>query len=198
MRGIWRILLLVTGLSACAQQPVDPRSILTRAQLDQVTEPLLLAELGDLGVAATLIVRTSREGIRTWVTGDDVGLTFAGDVVIATRGLGPDLVSADVTGTRQALGQGAPTGFYGKFHSYLDGENRTVFRSLQCRITGIAPESVEIIGRSHRTRRIDETCYLPGQEILNQFWKGQDGVMWKTRQWIGPDAGYMTTERLVR
>lgn len=192
-------LVLITALvllAACNRAAPDLRSQLSRAQLDQVEQPLLLAELTGLGTAAVLSPASANGDVTSWLTGDSVSLSFRSDVLVATRGLGQDLISADVSHTLAALRGGAP-GYYTRFHSYLDGEYQTQFRSFQCIVTGRTAETITIFDRSHTTTRIDETCHSPGLEVANSFWLG-GGIMWKSKQWVSPAAGYLLTERLVR
>ncbi|TNF19055.1 MAG: hypothetical protein EP318_16455 [Rhodobacteraceae bacterium] len=183
-------------LAACNPTAPDVRSQITRAQLDQVKEPLLLAEIKQLGTAAGVTPLAQNGDVVTWQTGDRVTLSFRDGVLVGSRGLGQDLISADVGNTLVAL-RGGAAGYYPKFHSYLDGEHQTQFRSFQCRITARAPETIEIFERRHATTRIEETCHSPGLEVVNRFWQG-GGIMWKSQQWVSPFVGYLLTERLVR
>lgn len=190
------LILALTLLAACARPTPDPRSQITRAQLDAVTTPLLLAELPSLGTAAGVIPASANGDVTTWQTGDGVSLSFRSGVLTATRGLGQDLMSADVANTLAAL-RGAHQGYYTRFHSGLDGEHQTGFRAFQCRITRRAAERIAIFEHVHAVTRVDETCLSPGLEISNSYWLG-DGIMWKSKQWVSPFAGYLLTERLVR
>jgi len=211
--GLLCLALLV--LSACAQ-PVAPdlRGTITRARLDTVTTPLLLAEIPAQAAQATLIPWGENVGenvgqnvgVVTWRTGDNVSLAFAAGVIVATRGLGDDLMSADVTGTVQALttggvgtggvGTGAAAQ-YPRHHSYLDGENQTIFRSFLCQMGAAVPEQINSFGLLRDVSRRVETCYSLEETIENTYWTGSDGTLWRSRQWLGPRLGYMTTERLV-
>ena len=192
-------LVLILGLvllAACNRAAPDLRSQITRAQLDQISQPLLLAELPQLGTAAGVAPAGSNGEVVTWQTGDRVSLSFHDGVVVASRGLGQDLISADVSNTVAAL-RGGAGGFYEKFHSTLDGEHQTEFRAFQCEITGRAAESIVIFQHRHATTRIEETCHTPGLRVVNRYWLG-GGIMWKSKQWVSPAVGYLLTERLVR
>lgn len=192
-------LVLILGLvvlAACNRAAPDVRSQITRAQLDQVTQPLMLAELKQLGTAAGVTPSASNGDVVTWQTGDRVSLSFRDGVIVGSRGLGQDLISADVGNTLAAL-RGGARGYYPKFHSYLDGEHQVQFRSFQCQITARAAETIVIFERRHDTTRIEETCHSPGLKVVNRFWQG-GGITWKSQQWVSPFVGYLLTERLVR
>jgi hypothetical protein len=190
------VILTLVLLAACSRPAPDVRSQISRAQLNAVTEPLMLAELDGLGTAAGVTRVATNGDIVTWQTGDKVGLSFRSGVLVATRGLGQDLISADVSHTRAAL-RGERQGYYTKFHSYLDGEHQTRFRSFQCIVTARTAEQIVIFERVHATTKVEETCHSPGLRVDNAYWFG-DGIMWKSKQWVSPFAGYLLTERLVR
>jgi hypothetical protein len=189
-------ILCLVLLAACGRGAPDPRGQITRAQLDTVQQPLMLAELPTLGTAASLQQGAVNAEVVTWITPDRVSLGFRGGVLVASRGLGQDLISADVAGTLAAIEHGA-RGYYPKFHSYLDGEHQTRFRAFQCQVTARRPERITSFERIYATTRVEETCHSPGLKVVNRFWIG-DGITWKARQWVSPNAGYLLTERLVR
>ncbi|MEX0317507.1 MAG: YjbF family lipoprotein [Ruegeria sp.] len=171
--------------------------MLTREGLNASDGPLLLAELGDLETAATLAPSSRNGTVRTWASGDLVSLSFRQGVLVASRGLGHDLMSADVGGTLAML-EGQSAGYYERFHTYLSGEYQTVHRAFQCQRSGTWAERIVIFDRPQDTTRVEESCVSPGLTLTNIYWRGPDGFWWKTRQWVSPGAGYLTTERLIR
>jgi len=198
MRHIIAVLVCLM-MMGCGQRPApDVRSQITPALLTAITQPLLLAELAEIHTAATLIQRSNHNGVVEWRTGDEVSLTFRQGVLIASRGLGDDLMTADVSGTVAML-QGHQTAQdYPRFTSRLDGEYQTKFESYLCRVTARASAAIESFGRVRKTSRITELCRNPERSFENTYWTGSDGMMWKSRQWISPNTGYLETERLVR
>ncbi|WP_420569048.1 YjbF family lipoprotein [Thalassovita sp.] len=195
MKMLWPLLLL----AACAAPKpvrVDVNQIVTRAQLDQVTSPLIAASLTGPGTFATLAPVGVNGDVVTWRSADQITLSLKQGVIVATRGLGQDLMAADVEGTlRMIAGASEP---YTRIQTYLDGEYQTQFRAFTCRTEGSAPEQIEIVEQTHQTRRIEESCFSPGTRIANTFWVDAGGTIWKSRQWIGPGLGYMETDLLVK
>lgn len=192
------LILLLAGLAACAPAPVaDPRDQLTRAAIDARPQPLLLAELPSLGTVGLMTPDGSRDGVTTWHQGNAAAVTLRDGVLIATRGLGFDLMSADASATISAL-QGAKSGPYPRLASYLDGENRTVMRGLSCTMAPPRPEAIVSFGLTFQTRRFDETCHLAGNRIENSYWLEADGTMRRSRQWVGPQVGMLVIEKLTR
>lgn len=127
-----------------------------------------------------------RDDIIVWQTLDGISLAFRNGVLVGTRGLGHDLMSADVSGTVAMLQGAGGGGYYPQFRSYVDGENRTVFRSYQCRRSG------------GDGARITETCVSPEETVENVYWLDGGGGVIGTRQWIGPELEYMETRLVVR
>ncbi len=194
MRRVIAALLLLAG---CAGSAPDPRASITRAQIDRSTRPRMLIEVEGLDAAATAIPHGARDGIATWRTADNVGLSFRDGVVIATRGLGHDLMSADVAGTLAALGGGPQSG-YSRLLTLLDGEGHTVFRAFLCEMGPPRPETVTLFDTAFATTRRDETCHTTGLTVANSYWQDADGTMRRARQWLSPGTGMLTTERLTR
>ena len=186
MRALAALLLL----AACAAPAPDLRSSLTREAIDQVGVPLLFVETAG---GASLLRQDGRNGaIATWRADEGVSLSLDGGVIVATRGLGSDLMSADVAATRAALANG-PRQDYQRFHSYLDGENRQQFRAFRCEMV-TAPDSIVSFGLRLAVTRAEETCYSTADPIRNIYWLGGDGTPWRTQQWVSPEVGHVVTE----
>jgi len=197
------VLLAGCGSGILPSGGARPKASLDRAALEARDQPALHATLPALGTAAVMRPSGRNGDVVTWRTPDRVSLSLASGVLIATRGLGHDLMSAETTRAREALAEAAagapPTGAgYPRIHGYLDGEHRPEFRSFFCHVSGRAPEVIEILGARHAVIRITETCTDPDLEITNIHWRGPDGFTWKSRQWVSPELGYLHTERLVR
>ena len=195
----WLFPLIV--LAACAQpknQPVDLRLLMSRAQLDTVTTPLLAAELTRAGTLATLVPAGQNGDVVTWRSRDEVSLSLDHGVVVATRGLGADLMAADVADTLLMLRGGHPQDGYTRIYTYLDGEYQIRFVAFRCREEVTVSERIEIVEEFHNTMRVEESCFSPEGNVANTYWVAQDGTIWKSRQWIGLGLGYMETQLLIR
>ena len=192
MRAIIAVLLALT-LTACGRPTADVRGTVTREQIERSRTSLIFAEIPDLSAGGSLRPLGSNGDVVTWQTGDNLGFSFQNGVLISTRGLGFDLMSADVSGTLAAL-DGASCE-YERFQSYLDGQNETQFRSFRCTMAAPVPETIEIFGLGQPTQRHNETCHALGLTVENIYWTGNE-TMWKARQWAGDRVGYLITERL--
>ncbi len=188
---------LITSYTSPAEPQPDVRGMLTRQLLSTSDAPLLLIEAPRLASTATLRI-TGRNGpYTTWTTGDARSFTFRGGVLSATRGLGDDLSSADNTAAAARVAA-RNAGDAPRTQYYLDAENQIYAVRFNCTFQNAGRETIEIVERLHPTVRLRETCRNEGLAIQNDYWVGSDGMVWKSRQWVGPAIGYIVTERLIR
>jgi hypothetical protein len=188
------VLCLVFLVAACGRGGIDPRLTVSSRLIERSQTPLLFAEVPEIRGGGVLRPSGANGDVLTWQTPDNRSFSFQNGVLVGTRGLGFDLMSADVSGTLAAL-SGA-TGQYELFHSTLDGDNKTDFRSFTCAMEAPVAEVIDVFGTVRATMRYDETCHAFGLSIENSYWIG-DGVVWKARQWISEGLGYLITEQLV-
>ena len=188
-------ILALLGLGACAapQPGPDLRATLTRAQLDAIPGPLLFVEVEERGAGALLRPIAQNGVVTTWEAADGVTVALQRGVLVATRGLGFDLMSADVGAVRAAIARGGGSD-YPRLMSYLDGENQIVFRAFRCVMTTAGREAIDSFGLARATTRLDETCYSLADPVVNTYWTGADGTIWRARQWVGAEAGHIVTE----
>ncbi len=176
------------------------RPAVTRAGLDTLKGSFSEAVLEREDQLAYLFVNARRRDssgreIIVWRSEDNVSLTLRGDVLIATRGIGGDLISSDI---RQGRGIGPAQGQGGRRMTFLSGDNHTAEMTFDCSVSDQGPRTITIVERAHRTRLLQERCSGPSGEILNQYWiDPAAGLAWQTRQWAGPDVGYIRLRRLT-
>lgn len=164
--------------------PVTPTADDIRAQVTPQVRaeyggaPLLVATLDQKNLASILIERARNRDLVTYFTPDDISVTLKHGVLVGTRGLGFDLMTADVDEVRPGL-QGKVQQAV-RIHRYLDGEDQIVIRSFVCDYQG------------QQQRR--ETCFGDGFEIENTYQLDGSGEILSSRQWISPEQGYITLE----
>ena len=188
-----RLLLLIgtLGIAACTQARLDGTVALGSELVPEApTEIVLLpdtlerirAELIALGRSGTFTKVVETRGATTWRAGDGSALVTRGGMVVSTYGLGFDLVSADVSDTLSLVGA-RRSGDAVRVHQYLDGENQVETRAFQC--------TVVLRQSDASSSRMTEDCR--GADVLfeNSFTIGKDGAVTSSRQWLGPDVGYL-------
>ncbi len=175
-----------TGLSAPEQATSEQlnidtlRATLTPDVLAQIDGPLLLVQIPSRGEVAGLTRVGSNDGIDTFLTSNGVSISLRDGAVVATRGLGFDLMTADVTQPLAAISGGQQQAV--RIHRYLDGENQLIARSFICTYSVTA------------ARRVVETCKSPGTSFENEYVVDSNRVITSSRQWISPEIGSILTE----
>jgi len=176
------------------------RPPLTRSTLDAVAGSYIEAVVERRDALAYLHVDSRRQDqqlgqITVWRTDDNITLTMRNGVLMATRGLGGDLLSAQVPVRSGTLGPA-----HGGAHvMYLrSGANHQRRLSLVCELIDFGPETVSIVEQTHPTRHLQQRCSGGGGEVVNDYWVDSSaGLVWKSRQWAGPQIGYIRFRRLT-
>jgi len=176
---------------------VNPLAGISRAQLKDIPGPLLFANLEEINAYASLSLIGENNDVQTFLTADKISLSLRGGVVLATRGLGGDLISADVSGTEAAIRK--PGGAsYARTMRWLDGQDVTQTVVFDCTMTNSGREAITILGTTNATTRMKESCTSEGQSFENDYWLGRSKpVIWQSRQWLGKDAGYISLQVLI-
>lgn len=155
--------------------------------------PEIAVEIPTLGTGAVLR-RVGQNGtVSSWRAPDGAGLSYDGGLLTATRGLGDDLMSAELAGSRAMLAGDAPERGYARIHGYVNGENRTYFVTYLCRAAGRSSDSVTIGDVTRAATRVDEHCTAPDMEFVNSFWVTGDGTVLRSRQWVSDRVGHLET-----
>lgn len=147
-----------------------------RAQLGN--RPVIVTTLEEPPISAAAILSSDGNGAKIYTTLDNISLTLKNGLIAGTRGLGDDLMDADPTEVWATIQAGG--GRARRVHRYLDGENQTVLRAFICEISGTAP--------------VTETCYGEDTTFTNTYTLGPDGQIITSKQWIGPERGYIYVE----
>lgn len=177
------VVIVRTDAPSVVTRPAGPAAG-PRARLLRATIPSRNAKatLAPVGVEGT---------VTTWETRDHVSLSFDRGVLVATRGLGFDLMGTNAGPTLAALaGHGAPV--YRRQMRYLDGQDHSAYVVVGCSMkTGVGPAAP----RGARLRRHTETCKGVRFAFSNIYWTDRKGEVRKAREWVSPQIGYLETER---
>lgn len=185
------------------RNPPPPPAQLTRALLDRETQPYLEATIENRDAKAYLIRSFSRSDdhpgrIEVWRTQDNVSLALRQGMVTATRGLGGGLLSASVPA---AAGQAGPVRGGARTYVLRDKGNGQTRLTLACSLHDLGPEPVKIVELTHPTRRLQERCEGAGGVVVNDYWidsRPGHSQVWQSRQWAGPEVGYIRIRQLWR
>lgn len=169
---------VVAGLSPTAAAP------LARADQDA---PTIYVTIPSLGVSGGMARIALRGNVSEWRSADGIGLTLLGGQIIATRGLGHDLLIADANGADPALRRGG--GEYSRTMHWLDGENHGRSEVFACtlRPTETQDTSAE--------RALIETCAGPQTAFTNTYAvSAASGAPLRSEQWVSPGLGSIQIE----
>lgn len=178
-------------------EPVDPYKVFTRELIDSSEVPVILAGLESRESYGTLFKGLQNRGIVTWRTEDNITLSFDRGVVVSSRGLGDDLMVADVRNAVSGIARASGTGV--RIHDYLDGEDQIVRHSLNCSYRSTGYEKISIFSIVYNLKHVVEDCETPGYSIQNDYWvEPASGKFRQSRQWLGPDVDYVFLQHLTR
>lgn len=196
MRGAQDVLAQTVGARrpapmAPGAQPVVPG--LTRAALDQIGAPADLVTIERRAASALVFRAGENRGVETWVSGDDKSVSWREGVIVATRGLGRDLIAAEVpSAARIAAG-----GRWARLHVQLDDLDQTVTTRFDCTATRAGTARIVILERTYDAQLVQESCTAPdGRGFVNDYWFAPRGILRQSRQWIDQDIGHVAVRRL--
>lgn len=173
--------------------PAGQPTGLTRAALAQIGLPIQLAVVENASVAAIIAKEATNNGVETWATVDDVTLSLREGVVVSTRGLGQDLMVAEVPSTKILRYASEP---YQRTHVYLDGSDQRLAVAFSCNVSERSNQVVEIVERKYSTIKVVERCNSGAIGFENEYWIQGASTIRKSRQWIGEELGYLRIEDL--
>jgi hypothetical protein len=191
----------VGDLISRRRNPPPPAAELTRALLDQQTQAYIEVVIENRGARAYLTRalqrRDSRPGqIEVWRTLDNVSVALRNGMVIATRGLGGGLLSAQVPA---ADGVAGPAHGGARRYTVRANGNGQAVLNMACSLHDLGPAPVEIVEITHPARHLQERCEGSGGVVVNDYWvdsrPGRNQI-WQSRQWAGPETGYVKIRQL--
>lgn len=182
--------LLLTGCQTALQRlSGSPAPVAAALSPEVLASPPMQVRIPSRGAGAVLFRVAVNQDVETWLSADNISLSFRQGVLVASRGLGFDLMGADASGTLAALqGQGEPV--YRRQMRFLTGDHRTTYLMAGCTLTAAGAEVVA--GR--QTQRLEEQCKAHQHQITNLFWVDGSGRILRSRQWIGPEIGYLEAQ----
>lgn len=183
------------GRKAQAAGTPDPERLAASAK-KSFSGPIVLAQMEKTGLLTALGEIGRNAGMRSFVTPNQQSLMLRQGLLVGTRGLGNDLMSAD-PGAAAALVTGRAGGRAERVWRYLDGEGIERPLPMSCTIARGPAKRFSFAGNAYDTVQMDESCAGQGAAIANSYWVTGDGTIALSRQWIGPALGYVTIQ-LVR
>jgi len=175
------------GEAAQAAAPV------TRADLEQYGKPILRTVVPSRGLDGFLTISDQKGAVVTWTTTDGATFSLRDGVLIQTRGLGPDLMSAEVPSVAALATAG---GTHQRVYYFLGADDQGTRRTYDCTIKVIGPDRIEVFGRTHATTHVEETCARTYGSIKNDFWI-EGAKIRQSRQWVSAGIGHVELVHVI-
>jgi hypothetical protein len=163
-----------------------------RAKLEAAGKPVLRVSSEVLGQNALTTILDAKGDVLTWATPEGATFSQRGGVLIQTRGLGADLMSAQVP----SVGQLKAGGSYQRIYYFLGGDDQGTRRTYDCTSAVIGSESIEVMGRTHATTHVTEVCQRSLGKLTNEYWI-EGATIRKSRQFASGPVGYIDFERVI-
>lgn len=163
-----------------------------RAALEAAGKPVLRVSSKVLGQTALLTIVDAKGDVVTWKTPDGATFSQRNGVLIQTRGLGADLMSAQAPSVDQLRSGGS----YQRIYYFLGDDDQGTRRTYDCNTTVVGQESIEILARAHTATHVTEVCERPLGKVTNDYWIEGRSIR-KSRQWVSGPIGYIEFERVI-
>ena len=150
-----------------------------------------VAILGDPVLARRIADNGQSE---TWLSQSGFSASYADGILVATRGLGEDMLAASVTGIREAIRAGGGTGQ--RVRDRIDDLNQIQQDSFECTVTAGDTETINLGLRQVDTRKYAEICRGARLQFENAYWVDADGMIVTSLQFVTQEAGYLRRSSL--
>ncbi|MDO5529068.1 MAG: YjbF family lipoprotein [Paracoccus sp. (in: a-proteobacteria)] len=181
--------------AAAPAQADTPDAMAARA-LAANAGPLLLAVLESAESAQVMAMMGENAGMRTYMTANQQAFIMRGGMLTGTRGLGHDLSVAEVQNSA-ALIRARQSGRAERVMRYITGDGVERPLPLQCTIAVGEGQNYAFAGHNWRGTQVAETCQGPGGlAVQNSYLVTADGQIPLSRQWIGPQLGYVIVQTI--
>lgn len=185
------------GRAADAAAPAEaptPEQIAAGA-LESFAGPLMLVVLEAQGQTTVMGLYGENGNMRTYALPSEQSIILRDGVLAGTRGFGFDVMSAE-TDAVSALLRSRKAGVAEKVQRYLDADNVERPLPMQCEIGRGAQSQIEAAGKRYRVTQMTEVCSFQGQSVAGGYLVSDSGLVLASRQWLGPELGYVSLQTL--
>lgn len=176
------------------------------SQGENEQEPTITPELAAAGEGEILFVTLRQQGVvlpmtqigqsgpvETWKSANGVTLAIEDGLVVASRGLGYDLMGVNAIGTLEALQSGS--GQSAREHSFLNSLDQINSFEMSCDIARQGREEVELPRGKQNLTRFEENCSGRRLVFKNEYWLDDAGNIVRSIQVLSPALGFVLLER---
>lgn len=174
--------------------PLTPDQMAARA-LAANPAPLILVGLESSGAVQVMAMVAENSNMRTYMTPNMQALIIRSGMLTGTKGLGHDLSVAEIE-SPAALIRSRQAGQARRTMRYIAGDGVERPLPLECTITVGEGKSFSFAGTGWNATQIIEDCRGSGVNVQNSYLVTASGQIPVSRQWIGPDLGYVTIQTI--
>lgn len=215
-------LVAVMGLSACTNTRRDVNLLSTSKQVIQSLQkkppppppaaleklaikalkstngPLAAFQLEAVGAGSVIRNIETNGAYKTWSawgTSQRLTITTKHGMITATRGLGNDLMSADVDDVlRLVMNRKEGTVQYEQ--RYLDGNHTIREVETTCEVTRGYEQTIRFGEVNQSAMQMFSACINENLQFVDLFVVGHNGRILQLRQWVGPVLGFGVIQQL--
>ena len=175
------------------EKPAPPQKKITRAQLNAVPfATISLARETEPDRISYIVAVANNNGYVTYQQTSGSSVVLFGNLLTSTNGLGLDLAAVkhqvDDPIARQTPVLDWP-GVVTRNYQFSLASRPNYEITVVCTLSIVARERIEVIELFFDVTRVAETCKSPRREFTNTYWVGEDGQVWQSEQWVGPEQG---------
>lgn len=180
-----------------AQPPAPPTQADVAQALAGTQGPLELITREDNSGWSMMLRIEENRGYETFGSSDRRTVTLRNGVLTASRGLGGDLMSSDISQVAPLIAARKP-GQGTRIMRFIGDDEQTAEIRFSCTVSvgGSVPVKTGAIDTS--ARQVTETCTTSAREITNVYLVDGAGRSIGSKQWAGPLNGYLLTQTLRR
>ncbi|MFN5999651.1 MAG: YjbF family lipoprotein [Paracoccaceae bacterium] len=179
---------LAKGKGAASPAPAP----VSRKDLEAYGKPILRVRSERLGQDGFLTIADAKADVVTWTAQGQATFSLRDGVLIQTRGLGADLMSAEAPSLSQ-LQSGAS---YTRVYFFLGEDDRGTRRTYDCVASTVGREKVTVLDKTHDVTHVSELCTRPNSKVTNEFLI-EGKTIRKSRQWASSRVSYVEFERVI-
>lgn len=131
---------------------------------------------------------------QTWASQSGFTASYRDGFLVATRGLGSDLMASDTAQARAVLAQGG--GRAERRVDFLDDLDQIETVRFECEIAAQGREVVDLGLRQPELAKYEETCSSPKLVFTNIYWLDDAGEIQQSRQFVSKTVAYLRSNRL--
>lgn len=193
--------VIVDGLFGSGEpEESQRRSSITRAALNRVPfATISIAPTDDEDRRTYIVAVANNNGYVSFQEPSGRSVVLFGNLLTSTNGLGVDLSAVkhqidDPIAVKTPV-LNWPDVVVRNYQISL-GSRPNIEITVTCTLQTIARESIEVVELNFDVTRVQETCRNTRREFSNTYWVDDDGQIWKSIQWAGPELGHLVIQTI--